>query len=150
MIYSDFNGRLGADSELATFKNGNKYVAMRVASNDYSNGENVTTWINVKWSGDRAIKMQEYMKKGTFVNVHGALRVSMYSTKSGEKAISVDVYADRVDFVGGGSGNTQSNDAVTETGTFKNAANTEKLTKEAETKAEVKAAASSDVDDLPF
>lgn len=119
MIYSHIEGRLGADSELKTSKNGNKFVTMRIASNDYVNGENVTTWVRVMWSGDRALKMQEHMKKGSFVSVWGTLRTSLYDTKNGEKAISTDLFADRVDFIGGGSGTTQSNDAVAETGTFK-------------------------------
>lgn len=121
MIISQINGRLGADSELKTSKNGNKYVTMRIASNDFVNGENVTTWVRVMWSGDRAVKMQEHMKKGSFVSVWGTLRTSLYDTKTGEKAIAIDVLADRVDFVGGGSGSTQSNDAATETGTLKKA-----------------------------
>jgi single stranded DNA-binding protein len=120
MIYFDFNGRLGADAVSKESKNGNKFVSMRVASNDYVGGENVTTWINVLWSGDRALKMLEYMKKGTSVIIRGVPRFSLYSTKEGEKAISIDVFADRVDFLNNGSGTTQSNESVTETGTFKN------------------------------
>ena len=119
MIYSDITGRLGADSEIKTSNKGNQFVTMRIASNDFVNGENVTTWVRVLWSGERAVKMQEHMKKGSLVSVRGTLRASLYDTKSGEKAISYDLFADRVDFVSSGSGATQSNEAVAETGTFK-------------------------------
>ena len=120
MIYTHIEGRLGADSELkSSSKSGNKFVTMRVASNDYVNGENVTTWVRVLWPGERAVKMQEHMKKGSLVSVWGTLRTSLYETKNGEKAISTEVLADRVDFVGVGSGSTQSTDAVAETGTLK-------------------------------
>ena len=119
MIYADISGRLGADAVIKDAKNGNKFVSMRVASNDYIGGENVTTWVNVLWSGDRALKMAEHMKKGSAVIVRGTPKFSMYSTKDGDKAISVDVFADRVDFSNSGSGTTQSNEAVAETGTFK-------------------------------
>lgn len=121
MIYSHIDGRLGADSELKTSKNGNQFVTMRIASNDYVNGENVTTWVRVVWTGERAIKMQEHMKKGSFVSVWGTLRTSLYDNKNGEKAISIDVLADRVDFVGVGSSSstTQSNESVTDTGSLK-------------------------------
>ena len=140
MIIGQFNGRLGADSELKTSKNGNKYVTMRVASNDFVNGENVTTWVRVVWNGDRAVKMQEHMKKGSFVSVWGTLRTSLYDTKNGEKAIAIDVMADRVDFVGGGSGSTQTADATSDTGTLKK-------NDEVPTPATT---ASNDDDDLPF
>ena len=139
MIISQINGRLGADSELKTSKNGNKFVTMRVASNDFVNGENVTTWVRVLWSGDRAIKMQEHMKKGSLVSVWGTLRASIYDTKNGEKAISFDIFADRVDFVSSGSNPNQSTDVSTDTGT---------LTKD-ETPVTVAAQTESD-DDLPF
>ena len=140
MLYVELIGRLGADAELKTSAKGNQFVSMRVASNDFFNGENVTTWVNVMWSGERAVKMQEHMKKGSFVNRWGTLRTSLYDTKNGEKAVSIDVFADRIDFVNSGSGSTQSNDATTDTGTFKQ--------KEAEM---ATAAASTDAaDDLPF
>ena len=119
MMYIDITGRLGADSELKTSKNGNKFISMRIATNDYIGGENVTTWVNVMWAGDRAVKMQEHLKKGSSVIVRGTPKFSLYDTKEGSKAISIDVFADRVDFASGGSGNTQPNDAVAETGTFK-------------------------------
>jgi single-strand DNA-binding protein len=93
------------------------------------------------WSGDRAVKMQEHMKKGSAVSVHGTLRTSIFKNKNGESAVSVDILADRVDFVNlGKSGDTQTNEAVTETGTFKPKAQ----------EAEVAAASAASDDDLPF
>lgn len=140
MTYLEINGRLGADSEVKTSKNGKQFLSMRVASNDYIGGENTTTWINVLWSGERAVKMHEYMKKGSSVIVRGTPRFSLYDTKDGNKAISIDVFADRVDFANNGSGSTQSNEAVTETGTLKKAS--------APTAQDVKTDAAED--DLPF
>ena len=143
MIYSNIIGRLGADSEVRTSAKGNQFLSMRVASNDFIGGENVTTWINVMWSGDRAIKMQEFMKKGSAISAHGTLRTSLFKNKNGESAISIDLFADRVDFVNlGKSGDTQSNETVTETGTFK--------PKEKEQEMAVASSETSAVDDLPF
>ena len=140
MLYVELIGRLGADAELRTSAKGNQFVSMRVASNDFFNGENVTTWVNVMWSGERAVKMQEHMKKGSAVSIHGTLRTSLFTNKNGEQSISTDLFADRVDFVNlGKSGDTQTNEAVTDTGTLK--------PKAQETSS---AAASKDVDDLPF
>ena len=140
MLYVELIGRLGADAELKTSAKGNQFVSMRVASNDFFNGENVTTWVNVMWSGERAVKMQEHMKKGSAVSIHGTLRTSLFTNKNGEQSMSTDLFADRVDFVNlGKSGDTQTNEAVTDTGTLK--------PKAQETSS---AAASKDVDDLPF
>ena len=120
MIYVDFNGRLGADAELKNAKNGNQFLSMRAATDEFNGGERTTTWINVLWSGERSVKMAEYMKKGTHVSVHGTLKASTYKTKNGESAVSLDVFADRVDFVGSSnSGSTQPTEAVAETGTLK-------------------------------
>lgn len=148
MMYIEVNGRLGADAELKTSNKGNQFVSLRVATNDYIGGENITTWVNVLWSGDRAVKMAEHFKKGSSVVVRGVPKFSTYTTKNGENAVSVDVFADRVDFGNNGnSGGTQTNDAVTETG---------KLTPKPTAKAAATAVAKEVVvenngdDDLPF
>lgn len=147
-MYIEVNGRLGADAELKTSNKGNQFVSLRVATNDYIGGENITTWVNVLWSGDRAVKMAEHFKKGSSVVVRGVPKFSTYTTKNGENAVSVDVFADRVDFGNNGnSGGTQTNDAVTETG---------KLTPKPTAKAAATAVAKEVVvenngdDDLPF
>lgn len=146
MINVEFIGRLGADSEIRETKNGKKMVSFRVATDDFNGGERTTTWVNVMWTSDRAIKMQEHLKKGCHVDVRGVLRTSLYKTKAGESAISHDVFADRVDFVSSGSGTTQVSEAATTTG-----ADFGKLKKQDEQAAVAAAGAASDAaDDLPF
>lgn len=142
MVNINFNGRLGADAELKTSKNGKQFVSMRVATDEFRNGERGTTWLNVSYYGDRAVKMHEYLKKGNAVSVLGSETVGTYQNKNGETMVSRDVLADRVDFLGlGKSGDTQSNDAVTETGKF------EPKTDAAEM---ATATAATSDDDLPF
>jgi single-strand DNA-binding protein len=141
MVNINFNGRLGADAELRTSKSGKQYVSMRVATDEFRNGEKSTAWLNVTYHGDRAIKIQPFLKKGSAVNVIGSETVGTYQDKNGETQISRDVLADRVDFLGlGGSGSTQSNETVTDTGKFKKTDETEMAT----------ATASTSDDDLPF
>ena len=113
MIYAEITGRLGADSEIKTSRNGSsKFLSMRIATNDYVNGENVTTWVSVMCSSERALKMVDYLKKGNLVSVRGTLRASIYD-RNGDKTVSIDIFADRVDFVGGNSSaSTQTNDSV--------------------------------------
>jgi len=145
MINVNFNGRLGADAELKTSKNGKQFISMRVATDEFRNGEKGTAWMNVTYHGDRAIKMQEYLKKGNAVTVMGVETVSTYQNKNGETMVSRDVLADRIEFVNlGKSGETQSNDAVTETGKFQPSEKTDTAEMATAT------AAVNDTDDLPF
>jgi single-strand DNA-binding protein len=143
MVNINFIGRLGADAELKTAKSGRQYVSMRVATDEFKKGEKSTSWLNVTYTGDRALKMHEYLKKGSAIVVMGVETVDTYqSTKTGETMISRDVIADRVDFVGlGKSGDTQSNEATADT-----AAPTKDNTKEMATVA----ASTTAEDDLPF
>ena len=143
MINVNFNGRLGADAEVRTSKGGKQYVSMRVATDEFKNGEKSTAWLNVTYHAERAIKMQPFLKKGSAVSVIGSETVGTYQDKNGETQISRDVLADRVDFIGlGSSANTQSNDAVTETGKFKKTEKTDET--------EMATATASTDDDLPF
>lgn len=142
MQYIQIIGRLGADSELKTSKNGNQFLSLRVASNDFIGGENITTWISVLWAGERAAKMAEHMKKGNQVIIHGTPKYSLYKAKNGESAIDISVFADRVDFVSSNSGATQSNEAVADTGTFKK--------KDKEPAVAAATTTNTDADDLPF
>ena len=143
MINVNFMGRLGADAELKTSKGGKQFVSMRIATDEFKNGERGTAWINVSYYAEKGTKMLEFLKKGSAVSVLGVETVGTYQSKNGETMVSRDVIADRVDFVNlGKSGETQSSETVADTGTFKKKAN------EAETVAAT--AASSSEDDLPF
>ena len=143
MINVNFMGRLGADAELKTSKGGKQFVSMRIATDEFKNGERGTAWINVSYYAEKGTKMLEFLKKGSAVSVLGVETVGTYQSKNGETMVSRDVIADRVDFVNlGKSGDTQSSETVADTGTFKKKAN------EAETVAVT--AASSSEDDLPF
>ena len=141
MINVNFNGRLGADAEVRTSKNGKQYVSMRVATDEFKNGEKSTAWLNVTYHSERAIKMQPFLKKGSAISVIGSETVGTYQDKNGETQISRDILADRVDFLGLGiSGSTQSNETVTDTGKFKKTDEAEMAT----------ATASTSDDDLTF
>ena len=142
MLKCYFDGRLGADAELKTSQNGGtQFYTMRVATDDFRNGNNETVWVNVLVNADRVGKMK--FTKGSHVLVSGTLRASTYQAKTGEAAVSLDVMADSINYVkSGGTGATQSDDAT---------ANFGKLKKEEKAAAApAPAATSSDVDDLPF
>lgn len=160
MINVNFVGRLGADAEVLTSKNGNEFLSMRVATDDYSNGERGTQWLRVRYSNPVVAKVKGYMTKGKMVHVFGTLSASTYVNKNGETVISFDVMADRVSFVSVGSGGEQKPEVET-VDASKFSTDDAPVQKEAEKqKAKAKevvgsvatkvSTASDDDDDLPF
>jgi single-strand DNA-binding protein len=137
MLKVFFDGRLGADAELRTAQNGDsQFYSMRVATDDFKNGESSTVWVNVRIGSERVGKMK--FTKGSHVLVTGTLRTSTYQTKAGETAVSLDVMADSINYIKSGGNGTQP----------ENTADTGKFTKKENE--EAVAAASSSTDDLPF
>lgn len=124
MIKSIFTGHLGADAETFETSNG-KFVSFRVATNDYDKKtqQEVTTWVRV--TASQSLVGNKKLLKGSHVFISGNLKVSTYQTKAGETAISIDVFADSISYVGGrsnGSGETNttvSNEVSVTTGSFK-------------------------------
>lgn len=105
-------GRLGGDSEIKTGKNGGQFVTFRLATDEYKGGKNETAWLNVVDYNEKTLKMAQYLKKGTMVNVHGVETVDVYQNRNGEFVPSRDIRAYSVDFVNSGqSGMTSSSDA---------------------------------------
>lgn len=137
MIKCFFEGRLGADAELRTAQNGGgQFYSMRVATDEFKAGETTTVWVNVRVGAERVGKMK--FTKGSHVLVSGSLKTSIYQTKAGENAVSIDVMADSINYIKGG-GTSQTSEDTADTGKF-----TKSESKEAV------AAASTSTDDLPF
>lgn len=135
-------GRLGADSELKTSKGGRQYLSMRVATDEFKNGEKTTAWFSVTYANERAVKLQEYLKKGRQVSIVGSETIRIYQNNNGETAFSRDIMADRIDFISSGSSQSQANEETNaDTGKF-----------EPKTDAVEMAAATATTadDDLPF
>ncbi len=110
-VYVQVVGRLGSDAEIKNGKNG-QFVTFRMATDEFKNGKNETAWLNVMDASDRALKMAQYLKKGTMVNIHGVETCDVYQNRNSEYQVSRDIRADRVDFVNSGqSASTQSSDA---------------------------------------
>ena len=139
-------GRLGADSELRTAaKSGRQYLSMRLASDEFANGEKSTAWFNVTYTNERAVKMQEYLKKGRHISVIGSETIRTYQTKTGETAFSRDILADRIDFIS--SGNSNQSQGGDDLATESKKLDSQEKTNEVDMAA---VSAASDADDLPF
>lgn len=150
MVNVEFIGRLGADSEVKTGKNGNRFISFRVATDEYRNGKNEASWLNVVCTSERAIKLHQWLTKGKAVSVHGVENVGTYIDRNGQTQVSRDVMADRVDFVNvGGSGQTQSNSATTTQGQANVIAPTN-IAPPAGTMKPQETTPAKDEDDLPF
>mgnify|MGYP003300905355 CR=1 FL=1 len=150
-------GRLGADSEIREGKNGSKYVTFRLATDEFRNGKNETIWLTVYDYSERGLKMSQYWKKGTMVDVSGVETINVYQSKvNGEWMASRDVRAYNIDFVnGGGSGSTQTTAETTAVSTTPTNSNPQPTTGTFTPPPAVTtpsfAAVSTDVsDDLPF
>ncbi len=113
MVNVNVIGRLGHDSELVNGKNG-QFVSFRMATDEFKNGEKGTAWLRVTYNGERALKLQEWLKKGKLVNVVGSETVGIYTDKNGQPQVSRDINANHVEFVSVGSGQTQSDMSVDE------------------------------------
>lgn len=118
MINVNFIGRLGADAEIRTSKANRQYVAFRVATDEFRNGEKTTSWLNVTYVNEKASRMAPFLKKGSQVMIIGTETVGTYRTRTEEIAVSRDVMADRVEFVGSGNTNASHESSTTDTGTF--------------------------------
>lgn len=92
-------GRLGADCEIKNSSNGKPFVVFRLATDEYKNGKNSTTWLNVVDYTEKTYKIASYLKKGALISLHGIETISLYTNKNGEVNFSRDVMSDRVDFV---------------------------------------------------
>ena len=104
---SDFNrvillGRIGNELELKQSAQGNPYLKLSVATNNYRpNAEKTTSWHRVMVFGTQAENCVRYLRKGSQVMVEGKLEVRTYTNNEDRKVTSVSVLADRVQFLGG-------------------------------------------------
>jgi single-strand DNA-binding protein len=107
MVNVDVIGRLGADAEVLNGKRGD-FVSFRLATDDYVNNEKATTWFRVAFNGERALKLAQYLKKGTPIFVRGTETVGTYTDRNGAVQVSREINAVDVEFIRvGTSGQTQ-------------------------------------------
>ncbi len=93
-------GRVGADPELRSTKNGTAVVQLRLATDRYSkNGPAETDWHTVVVWGKTAEAVARYVAKGDRVHVTGRLQLHGWQTDSGERRSAVEVRATEVIFL---------------------------------------------------
>jgi len=89
-------GNIGKDINFMTLENGGSLAKFSMATNEYyknAKGEKVkeTQWHNIVSWGKTAEYINENLKKGNEVMVHGKLKYSSYDDKEGVTRYTCDV-----------------------------------------------------------
>lgn len=95
-----FAGRLGRDAELKTVGQ-NDLLEFTVANDVGWSDKKTTNWFRCAVWGKRATSLEQYMKKGQQVVVHGELTLREYTNKDGVAKTSAEVRVEKLDLVGG-------------------------------------------------
>lgn len=113
-------GRLGRDSEIKKTQSGDEFLSFTVAVDERRKGETVTDWWNCSWYGDNAIKMAQWLKKGSLIFFSGDFAgARIYQNKNNENVVSLDLNVKSVNFVSSVKGNSENNTHQTpNTGNF--------------------------------
>ena len=112
MIKVEIIGNLGTDAQLQE-KNGNKFVAFRVANTDKwvdkSTGQVIesTQWISCTLNGDGGALLP-YLKRGTKVFVRGNAKFVIFSSaKTRQMEVGVNLFVREIELCGGVKENQQ-------------------------------------------
>ena len=86
MIYTHTIGRIGKDCKTITGAHGT-FIAVDMAVDDYSKGQNITTWVRVRSSRENHIRLAEYLTKGRLILVEGTISTSLWTDRQGESHV---------------------------------------------------------------
>ncbi len=84
-------GNLGRDPETRMLPSGDNVATFSVATTERSKNGDVTTWFRVSAFGKLADTCQQYLHKGSYVYIEGALSQSEYTTREGQVRQSLEV-----------------------------------------------------------
>ena len=109
MMILQVAGHLGSDPEVRFTPSGQKVTSFRVAANIRRGDKEKTVWWKVSCWGDRFDKRLAYLKKGSAVIVIGEMNApEMYTDKSGNQQISLEITAEIISFSPFGKGGKSS------------------------------------------
>jgi single-strand DNA-binding protein len=104
-------GNLTRDPEVRYTPKGTAVGDLAIAINDSYKAQDGTiketvTYVDIEVWGRQAETCKQYLTKGRPVFIEGQLKLDQWETPQGEKKSRLRVRADRVQFLGGGSGGT--------------------------------------------
>lgn len=82
-MYSVLIGRLGKDAKVNKTAKGTSVVNFSVAEDIGWSDDKKTHWVSCSFWGERAVKVSEYLKKGTQVAVQGESYLEEYEDQDG-------------------------------------------------------------------
>lgn len=92
-------GRLAVDPELKTTTSGLSVTSFTIAVDRKGSTDKVTDWIDIVAWRKTAEFICNYFKKGSPIVIDGNLQTRMWEDKDGKKRKTVEVIAERVEFV---------------------------------------------------
>ena len=107
--YWDTIGRIGKDCQVITGTHGT-FMAVDIAVDDYSRGQNITTWVRVRSSRENHVRLAEYLTKGRLILVEGTISTSQWKDRQGESHTQISINADSIAFVNAGKKEEQNAD----------------------------------------
>ena len=108
-------GHLGADPEMRYLPGGDAVANLRLATTetwkDKSGAkQEATEWHRVSFFGRQAEVCGQYLKKGAAIYVEGAIRTRKWQDKDGQDRYSTEIKGERMQMLGGRSGNAAPDD----------------------------------------
>src|SRR5215208_4849050 len=102
-------GHLGKDPEVRFTNSGSAVANFSVATSEQWNDrdgkkQERTEWHNIVVWGKQAESCGQYLAKGRQVYVEGSIRSRSYDDKNGVKRYVSEIFAQRIQFLGGGGG----------------------------------------------
>ena len=112
MLQIEVIGNLGKDAEVKEFS-GKKYTCFSVAHTENVRAQKPgepptqrTTWLSIYWYGEGGAVLP-YLKRGAKVFVRGTMRNNIYTDRTGQTRVDINVNAREVYLCGGTPTQTQ-------------------------------------------
>ncbi len=102
MLQVQLIGNLGADPEMRYMPDGQPMTSFSVACHNRKTRdgeERPPTWVRISAWGKLAEHANSYLEKGRRIFVQGRIGVRDYFDRDGEKKYSIDITADKVEFL---------------------------------------------------
>ena len=102
--------RLVTEPNVKVGQTGTKVCTFRVAIDDNYKDNKHTDFLNVVCFNKQAENCERYLAKGRQVAVEGKIHTDSYENKDGKKVYTTEIYAERIEFIGGGKASAPKQD----------------------------------------
>lgn len=111
------SGNIGRDAEYQTARNG-EFISFSVATSNGKNKDGTyrpSTWVNCTMpDSEYTAKLFPYLKKGTKVFVRGNASCRAWINKEGKPDSSLNINVEKIEFIGGGAKESDSDSSNTQ------------------------------------